>query len=307
MTLPPAGFVGLGAMGGAMAERLLDAGIELHVLDPNVDAVDRLVDVGATRADSPRAVADRAGVVFTSLPTPAICRQVALGDDGLVGGTALKVHVETSTIGRRPVQDEADAMTRAGKALVDAPVSGGPRGAKAGTLATMVAGDDDALDVIRPYLEALMGEIVVVSDRPGLAQVMKLVNNLISAANMAGAFEGLVIGAKAGLDPEKMLDVINASTGRNSATVDKIPKSVLTGSFDYGAHMSIFYKDVTLGLAEAEALGVPTWCLTAIAQLWRFGMEQGGAEEDYTSVIRYIEQWAGVEVRSAPAGREGTV
>ena len=192
----------------------------------------------------------------------------------------------------------AATLAKAGKQLVDVPVSGGPRGASEGTLAAMVAGEVSAVGTVRPFLDIMAGKVFVVGQAPGLAQMMKLVNNLISAANMAGAFEALVIGAKAGLEPDLMVEVVNASTGRNSATVDKIPKSVLPGTFDYGARMDIFYKDVTLGLAEAEALNVPTWALGAVVQLWRFAMEQGGGAEDYTSVIKHIERWGGAEVRS---------
>jgi 3-hydroxyisobutyrate dehydrogenase-like beta-hydroxyacid dehydrogenase len=140
--------------------------------------------------------------------------------------------------------------------------------------------------------------VFVVGDRPGLAQIMKLVNNLISAANMASAFEALVVGAKAGLDPDLMVQVVNASTGRNSATQDKVPQSVLTGSFDYGARLDILYKDITLGLSEAEALGVPTWTLNAVTQLFRHGVTAGKGPEDFTSLIQLVEGWAGAEVRS---------
>jgi 3-hydroxyisobutyrate dehydrogenase-like beta-hydroxyacid dehydrogenase len=124
------------------------------------------------------------------------------------------------------------------------------------------------------------------------------VNNLISAANMAAAFEALVLGAKGGLDPGLMVDVINVSTGRNSATLDKVPKAVLSGTFDYGAKMSTMVKDIALGLQEAAALGVPVWVLGMVGQLWRFGVTQGLGDADITALIRVMEDWAGAEVRS---------
>jgi 3-hydroxyisobutyrate dehydrogenase-like beta-hydroxyacid dehydrogenase len=127
---------------------------------------------------------------------------------------------------------------------------------------------------------------------------MKLVNNLISAANMAAAFEALVLGAKGGLDPGLMVDAINVSTGRNSATLDKVPKAVLPGTFDYGAKVSTMVKDIALGLQEAEALGVPMWVLGTVGQLWRFGVTQGLGEADITTLVRVMEDWAGVQVRS---------
>jgi 3-hydroxyisobutyrate dehydrogenase-like beta-hydroxyacid dehydrogenase len=128
--------------------------------------------------------------------------------------------------------------------------------------------------------------------------LMKLVNNLINAANLATAFEGLVLGAKGGLDPDLMVRVLNVSTGRNSATQDKVPRAVLPGTFDYGAKLKTMLKDVDLGLAEAHALGVPMWTHETVGQLWRFADQQGMGEADFTSLIRVLEGWAGAEVRS---------
>jgi 3-hydroxyisobutyrate dehydrogenase len=152
---------------------------------------------------------------------------------------------------------------------------------------------------VRPWLARIGRTVFEVGGRPGQAQLMKLVNNLINAANMATAFEALVLGAKGGLDAAQMVQVINASTGRNSATTDKIPKAVLTGSFDYGARLATMYKDVALGLAEAEALGVLMWVMQQVGSLWRFGMTEGRADQDFTALIRVLEGWAGVEVRGA--------
>jgi 3-hydroxyisobutyrate dehydrogenase-like beta-hydroxyacid dehydrogenase len=127
---------------------------------------------------------------------------------------------------------------------------------------------------------------------------MKLVNNLINAANMATAFEALVLGTKGGLDPGQMVNVLNVSTGQNNATLTKIPKAVLTGTFDYGSSLTTMVKDVVLGLKEAETLGVPMWVHGTVGQLWRFGEQQGLGAADFTSLIKVLEGWAGVEVRS---------
>jgi 3-hydroxyisobutyrate dehydrogenase-like beta-hydroxyacid dehydrogenase len=135
-------------------------------------------------------------------------------------------------------------------------------------------------------------------DRLGQTQLMKLVNNLINAANMATAFEALVLGAKGGLDPDQMVDILNVSTGQNSATLTKVPKTVLPGTFDYGSSLTIMLKDVVSGLREAEALGVPMWVHGTVGQLWRFAEQQGLGPADFTSLIKVMEGWAGVEVRS---------
>lgn len=295
------GFIGLGAMGAAMARRLANARVPLHVYDTNPDRVLDLTRLGAVAASSPREVADVASIVFACLPGSDVSRTVAYGTDGVVHGKAIQVYAEMSTIGSRTVRDIEKHLSKRGIAVVDAPVSGGPKGADAGTLSVMLAGPLQAREALLPLLKIIAGHVFQVGEEPGKAQVMKLVNNLISAANMASAFEALVLGAKAGLDADMMVEVINASTGRNSATTDKVPKSVLPRSFDYGAAIRTIHKDVTLGLDEAEDLGVPMWVGRNIRQVWEHAMTQGGAEEDFTALIRYMEAWAKTEVRGRAA------
>ncbi|MEA2737451.1 MAG: hypothetical protein QOH05_758 [Acetobacteraceae bacterium] len=292
------GFLGLGQMGSAIAERLQDAGATLHLFDPNKTALAPFVAKGARVHASPTGVADAARIVFACLPSGAICEQVARD---VAAGNAVRLYVEMSTIGG-PAQAKVQAIVEArGITLVDCPISGGPKGARAGTLTVITAGPPDARAEIRPWLEKIGKNIFEVGDRPGQAQLMKLVNNLVNAANMATAFEALVLGAKGGLDPDQMVNVLNVSTGQNSATLTKVPKSVLTGSFDYGSSLTIMVKDVVLGLQEAEALGVPMWVHAQVGQLWRLGEQQGLGPADFTSLIKVLEGWAGVEVRSRAA------
>jgi 3-hydroxyisobutyrate dehydrogenase-like beta-hydroxyacid dehydrogenase len=211
----------------------------------------------------------------------------------VAGGSALQTYVEMSTIGSPAMARVQALLEPNGVVLVDCPVSGGPKGARAGTLTVIVAGPPGARTMLRPLLDRVGKNVFEVGDKPGQAQLMKLVNNLINAANMATAFEALVLGAKGGLDPDQMVSVINVSTGRNSATMDKVPRSVLPGTFDYGASLTTMLKDVVLGLKEAEALGVPMWVHETVGTLWRFGEQQ-----DLTALITVLEGWAGVEVRS---------
>jgi 3-hydroxyisobutyrate dehydrogenase len=291
------GFLGLGQMGAAIAERLTQAGARLHVFDPDPVAVAPFVLQGAVDHASAHAVADAATIVFACLPGAAISQAVAAE---VAHGTALRVYVEMSTIGSRTMRGIADRLHAQNIALIDCPISGGPKGARAGTLSVIAAGPEAALAQVRPWLDRIGKSVFVMGDTPGQAQLMKLVNNLIGAANLAAAFEALVLGAKGGLDPDLMVQVVNASTGRNSATLDKVPRAVLPGTFDYGAKLATMYKDVTLGLEEAHALGVPMWAHEAVAQLWRFAMQQGMGEQDFTTLIKLIEGWAGAEVRSRP-------
>ena len=289
------GFLGLGQMGAAIAERLQAGTPGLHVFDPTPAALAPFTARGAVVHAGALGVAEAAEIVFACLPDGPTSERVAAE---VADGDAVKLYVEMSTIGSPALSRIAEALEARGIAVLDCPVSGGPKGARAGTLSVMAAGAADALARAMPHLEAIGRTVFVVGERPGQAQLMKLVNNLINAANMATAFEALVLGVKGGLDAETMVRVINASTGRNSATTDKVPKAVLTGSFDYGARLATMHKDVTLGLAEADALGVPMWVHRAVGELWRFGVTQGMGGADFTALIKVLEGWAGVEVRA---------
>lgn len=289
------GFLGLGQMGAAIAERLEAPDVRLHVFDPNPVAVAPFVLRGAVDEASAAAVAAAAPIVFACLPNGAVSEQTAAE---VAGSSTLRIYVEMSTIGCIPMARIAKLLSQRDITLIDCPISGGPKGARAGTLSVIAAGPAAAIDEVRPLLQRIGRNVFEVGEGPGQAQLMKLVNNLISAANMATAFEALVLGAKGGLDPDMMVNVINVSTGRNSATLDKVPKAVLPGTFDYGAKLSTMVKDIALGLKEAEALGVPMWVHEIVGQLWRFGATQGLGDADITSLIQVLEGWAGVKVRS---------
>jgi 3-hydroxyisobutyrate dehydrogenase-like beta-hydroxyacid dehydrogenase len=278
------GFIGLGQMGAPMALRLLAPDVRLHVHDANPAAMAVLVEKGAVAHPTTASVAAVAPIVFACLPSQSASRAVAAG---VADGQAIKVYAEMSTIGRETIAGIAETLGARGIAVVDAPISGGPPGARAGTLAMMAAGATDAVEAVRPWLARIGRVVFVIGEKPGMAQVMKLVNNLLIATNLAAAFEALVMGAKAGLDADLMVDVLNASTGRS-----------LPGTFDFGATTAIMSKDSELGVAEARALGVPIWTIEQAARLWRMGVLQGMGPDDMTTLIKLLEGWSGAEVRS---------
>lgn len=292
----PMGFVGIGSMGLPMARRLAQAGYQLTVHDTNPEALQSLADAGVRVAGSLRELADTAHTVFLSLPNGAIVDSVIQGSDGLLGGRQLKRIIDLSTIGPMAATRTAQAAQAQGVSYIDAPVSGGVGGAEAGTLAIMAACPTSQFDELRPVLEAL-GKPIHVGEQAGQAQLMKLANNLMSAAAIAITSEAMVMGAKGGLDAKTMIEVFNTSSGRNSATQDKFPKAVLTGTFDYGFSTGLAHKDVRLCLDEAEQLGVPMFLGTAVGQLLSATRSVYGAESDYTSLCRLVESWAGAEVR----------
>jgi 3-hydroxyisobutyrate dehydrogenase-like beta-hydroxyacid dehydrogenase len=291
------GFIGLGNMGAPMAGRLLDAGYTLTVFDAREAVVKPFLARGAQAASSAAAVASAVDTVLVSLPTPDIVRQVALGSDGIVAGTKVKTFIDLSTTGPRAAEEIAKALAAKGILAVDAPVSGGVGGAQKGTLAVMVSCPGPKFDELQPML-AVLGKPFYLGDKPGAGQTMKLVNNLLSATAMAISSEAMVMGVKAGLDPRVMLDVINAGSGRNSATQDKFPRAILNRTFDYGFSTGLMYKDVKLCLEEATAMGVPMWVAAAVRQMWFMAYTQLGPETDFTRIVQCIENWAGVEVKA---------
>jgi 3-hydroxyisobutyrate dehydrogenase-like beta-hydroxyacid dehydrogenase len=295
-------FIGCGAMGAPIAERLIDAGHALHVYDPNPAATAPLVARGAAAASSPRAAAEQCEAAFACLPSPEVSRKVALDGDGIIACKGLPTYVEMSTIGSQAIKAIAQGLAAAGIAVLDSPVSGGPRGARAGTLSTMVAGERETFEKVKPLLETVARNVFYIGEKPGLGQVTKLANNMISAAGMAAAFEASAMAVKAGVDARTLIDTINASTGRNSATMDKFPAAVLTRSFDYGGKLSTMYKDVLLCLEEARELDVPMWVGSNVVQLWFHAMTQGRGNDDFTALIKMIEDWAGVVVGGNESG-----
>jgi len=295
-------FIGCGAMGAPMAERLIDAGHALSIYDPSPAATAPLVARGAVAAPSPRAAAEASDVAFACLPSPEVSRKVALDVDGIIACKGLGAYVEMSTIGSKTVKAIAQGLSAAGIPVLDSPVSGGPRGARAGTLSTMVSGAPATFEEVKPLLETVARNVFYMGEAPGLGQVTKLANNMISAAGMAAAFETSAMAVKAGVDARALIETVNASTGRNSATMDKFPAAILTRSFDYGGKLSTMYKDVFLCLEEARELDVPMWVGSNVVQLWFHAMTQGRGNDDYTVLIQMIEDWAGVVVGGNESG-----
>ena len=290
------GFAGVGRMGSLMAPRLLAQGHEVHVFDVSRDAVAAMEKAGARAAASIAELANKADVVFLSLPNPEIVHAAALGKDGLLEGKRVKRVVDFSTIGPRMAGIVAKALASRNIVYVDAPVSGGLKGAREGTLAVMIACPKAVFDELETVLKTF-GKPYHLGEVAGQAQTMKLANNLLAAAAIALSSEAMVMGVKAGLNPKLMLDVLNTSTGRNSATQDKFPRAILPGTFDFGFATGLSYKDVKLCIDEAEAMGVPMVCGAAVRQMLAVTQAMYGADSDFTSMCRVIESWAGVEVR----------
>ncbi|WP_158010865.1 NAD(P)-dependent oxidoreductase [Tardibacter chloracetimidivorans] len=291
------GFVGLGSMGRHMASRLLRADTALVVNDVNPASVEALQRQGARPAASPRAVADEAGIIFCSLPTPDVVDQVIFGEDGLCHGSAVRTIVDLSTTGPRMSERIGDALRERGIAFVDAPVSGGTSGAEAGTLTLMISGDGAAIDAVMPSLRHIGSNLFVVGDKAGQGQTVKLANNMLFASNLVGAYEATALAVAGGVAPERLLEVINASSGRSYVTEKRIDPPVLDRDFAVRFATGLLRKDVKLALQEAEASGALLFVARAAAQFLDIAKAEGMADEDYTALIRLFERWNGAEVR----------
>jgi 3-hydroxyisobutyrate dehydrogenase-like beta-hydroxyacid dehydrogenase len=300
------GFIGLGQMGFHMARRLLEAGHRIIVYDTRREAIDRLTALGAQTAGSPRAIGDEVETVMASLPTPDIVLAVATGPGGVIEGKRVRRFVDLSTTGAVMAKRIFTALKAKNIVQIDCPVSGGVTGAAKGTLALMVSGPRAEVAAIEPVLPAI-GKIFFIGERPGAGQTMKLCNNFLSAAAMTATSEAMVMGVKAGLDPRIMLDVINAGTGRNTATEDKFGRIVLPRTFNLGFTVGLMTKDLKLCLAEGEALGVPMEVAEAVTRMLQIACDENGPDKDLSTVVQPVERRAGVEVRtpreSGPLGK----
>ncbi len=277
------GFVGLGNMGSALAANLVGAGHDVVAHD--VAGPERAPD-GVTFVPSIADVARAADVIVCSLPDGSVSERVA--GEVLDTDDRVTTHVvDTSTVGVQAARRVGELLAAAGIVYIDAPVSGGVAGARARTLAVMYAAPDDACAHVEPVLAGLSDRHHRVGDRPGLAQAMKLANNFLSATALAATSEAIAFGVAEGLDMATMLEVLNGSSGRNTATGDKFPNHVLTGSYAAGFTNTLMAKDVRLYRhAVAERSG-PDALGAATAAVWdRFAADEPGA--DFTRIYPFV-------------------
>jgi 3-hydroxyisobutyrate dehydrogenase-like beta-hydroxyacid dehydrogenase len=289
------GFIGLGAMGVPMAERLLDAGHSLTVYDVNPAGIQALAARGVKVAKTVREVGDEVETVLLSLPTPKIVNEVCLSESGLAQGRAVRTVVDLSTTGTSMARTVQAALAARGIEFIDSPVSGGRNGAIKGTLAVMVSGPRESFDRLSDVLRHI-GKLFYIGAEPGMAQTMKLANNLVSAASMAITSEAVAMGVKAGLDPKVMIDVINSGSGMNTASRDKFPKAILPRTFDFGFATALMYKDVDLCMQEAKALDAQMPVADAVHEIWRQTNDVYGGPNDFTRIAQFVEERMGIVI-----------
>jgi 3-hydroxyisobutyrate dehydrogenase len=279
------GFAGLGRMGGPMSARLVTAGHRLVGYDP-AGTIERLPE-GASDAESIEDLAAQADIMLLSVPDGGvsrdICRRVVAPGD-----RRCRIVIDLSTIGIAAARECAATLAGAGVAYVDAPVSGGVAGARAGTLAMMIGAPAALVERVDPILAEIAQRRFRMGDDPGQGQAMKLLNNYAGAAALAATAEAAVFGQRLGLDLATIIDVLNASSGRSHASDDKYPRSVLPGTYDFGFAAALMTKDVGLFLESASDAGTPhTLADATVAQWRRFNAAMPGA--DFTAMHKYLE------------------
>ena len=294
------GFIGLGNMGGPMAERLAGSGGDVLAFDIDGAALQRVVEAGAAPATSVETLARRSDAVLASLPSIAVSAEVAQAvADVAADDDRPRIFVEMSTIGKQAAQAQSALLSGAGITMLDAPVSGGGEAARRGSLTIMASGPSAAYEQMRSTLERIGKRVFYVGATPGLAQAMKLMNNICALGQIALALEACSYGLKSGLDPKVMMDVWNVSSGRSGASRFVVPE-VLSGRYQAGASMEIAYKDANLCLNEAQHEGVPMWLAANIAQMWRHGMMEVGKDADMSHLADLFERWADVTMKDTP-------
>ena len=293
------GFIGLGHMGKHMAAAVLRAGYELTIHDIRPEAAEDPLLAGARWADTPRATAAASDVLITSLPGPEQVDAVVLGPDGVLSGLrpgTFYIDMSTSTPGE--MRKIADAAAERSVQTVDAPVAGGMRGARNATLTIMAGGTEEAYQACLPVLRA-MGDKIFLVGGVGAGHTAKLVNNMMTIINGLTAMEAMVVGAKAGLDVERLLEVVEAGTG-SSFSLNVLRYVIFQGNFDPAKFaLSLAAKDLRIAVEYANELGVQMSVVPHAAEALAEAMQRGLGDRDWSSYITLIEESAGVEVRTS--------
>jgi 3-hydroxyisobutyrate dehydrogenase len=292
------GFIGLGVMGGRMAATLARAGHPLAVHDIEPTTVGVLTADGATACTSPKQVAERSEIVFSSLPLPATVRSVYLGPDGVLEGVRPgMVLVDTSTVDPETTRAVSAAAAARGVHHLDAPVSGGWREAETGALVIIAGGDREAFDRIRDVL-AVLGPAVHYAGPSGAGNVVKLVNNVMSMGNVLVAAEAFVLGVRAGMEPQRLLEILRTSAGRSYHFEKRFP-NILTRNFAPGFTVDLARKDLGLAVDMARSHDVPVPATSLLHQLYNACAALGEGPNDFAAIIKLYESWARIEVKEA--------
>ena len=292
------GYIGLGNMGGALARRLL-LSQDLTVFDLNPAAVETCVDVGATAANGVRAIAESCSTVMMCLPTSTEVRSVIFDPDGLRSGLQPGSLVVDMTTGNpKATREMAALLANDGIEMIDAPVSGGPQGAEAGTIAIMVGASETQYARIHPTLTTISPNVFYAGE-VGSGHVMKVVNNVMSAANRAVAFEAVTLAVKNGIDPNVCVEIVQKSSGRNCTTEVTFPQFILADDLTQGFSLGLMHKDVSIATELGRESATPMLFGNLVREVYQSAINANGADADINTLIEYFEKAAKTKVRKS--------
>lgn len=291
-----AGFIGTGSMGLPLASNILDQENALVAFDVNPEATKSLAEKQARIVDSPVAVANESDIVFACMPTIESFHAVVSADDGVIHGSQMKTFVNLGTMGTEALAEIEATMAEKGVPVLDSPITGGVQRAWEGDITVISSGPQAVFDQAEPFLKSFARDIHYVGDKVGQAQIAKICNNIMSFTNLMVGMEALVMAAKGGVDPEKVLAVINSGSGQNSATLSKIPNYVMNRKFNMEAPLYIIEKDAMLWRMEAERLGVPQNVAGATYHTLQQGLAMGLRDGDLSEMVKVIERAADFEL-----------
>ncbi len=280
-------------MGGAIARRMLRFGVPLVVYDIDPATLKAVADLGARPATSVRDVADTASLVIVCVPTGGnadVTREACRG-------SAIEVYAELSTMQPKTMQELAEIAADAGVPVVDAPVSGGVAIAERGGLSLMMAGPETAMCALEDAMSCVTSHVFRIGDRPGQAQMCKLVNNAIGFTLFVASCEALSVGAAGGIDSRVLLRAVNCGSGRNHWTAEKFGPHVLSRTFDAGGKLGGGPRALDLYLDEATAAGMPPGLVARTRALWAKIAELRDPTEDFTNMIKYFEGYTGARLK----------
>jgi 2-hydroxy-3-oxopropionate reductase len=285
------GFIGLGIMGRPMARNLMQAGNRLIVLDRNPAPVAELTSLGAEVAESPGLLASGSDVVITMLPDTPDVEEVALGPGGVLSGIRPgALYLDMSTVSPMLAERISEAGAAKGAAILDAPVSGGEVGAQKATLSIMVGGEEGAFERALPLLQA-MGKNIVHCGGPGAGQIVKACNQILVALTIEGVAEALTLGARAGVDPAKIVQVLGAGLARCGILETRGPR-MIAGDFAPGFRSRLHYKDLRIALAAGQAYQSPLPATAIVHEMFKQMVVSGRGELDHTGLLDLLQEWA---------------
>ena len=280
------GFVGLGQMGRPMAENIARKGYNLSVFDKA--GTNERAPKNTFAFDSINEIAGAVDILFLSLPDANASLEV-VKKLAATNSCTTSLVIELSTIGVDAAKDAWQILNTAGITYIDAPVSGGQSGARAGTITIMWAGPRNILEIHKKIMMSFCKNLFHVGDKSGQGQALKILNNFLSGTAMAATSEAVAFGLSQGLDMKNLLNVINVSTGQNTATSDKFPNRILTGTFDAGFKTSLLTKDMKLYLESAKISKTPIDIANAVMELWN-GCNNSLPNSDFTEIYNFISR-----------------